>query len=160
MTSTSKDRQFLKAAVALSRKHMAEGAGGPFGAVIVRDDQIIAEGWNQVTSSHDPTAHAEVVAIRRACAAVGDFSLHGAVIYSSCEPCPMCLAAIYWARLERLVFANTREQAAAIGFDDAFLYAEVPKSPHERQMPTDRIAMAEAEDVFALWMGKADKITY
>jgi guanine deaminase len=160
MTNNSKDRQFLGAAVALSKRHMAEGAGGPFGAVIVKDDSIIAEGWNQVTSSHDPTAHAEVVAIRRACAALGDFSLSGAVIYSSCEPCPMCLAAIYWARLERLVFANTREQAAAIGFDDAFLYAEVPKSPHERRMPTERIAMAEAEDVFALWMGKTDKIAY
>jgi guanine deaminase len=160
MTRNTKDRQFLGAAVALSRQHMEGGAGGPFGAVIVRDGRIIAEGWNQVTSSHDPTAHAEVVAIRRACAALGDFSLAGATIYSSCEPCPMCLAAIYWARLERLVFANTREQAAAIGFDDAFLYAEVPKLPHERQMPTDRIAMAEAEEVFALWTSKADKITY
>ncbi len=160
MTSSSKDRQFLGAAVALSRQHMEGGAGGPFGAVIVRDGRIIAEGWNQVTSSHDPTAHAEVVAIRRACAAVGDFALAGATIYSSCEPCPMCLAAIYWARLERLVFANTREQAAAIGFDDAFLYAEVPKPPHQRQMPTDRIAMAEAEAVFALWTNKVDKIAY
>ena len=113
------DRRFLQRAIALSHAQVLAVQGGPFGAVIVRDGLIIAEGCNEVTSANDPTAHAEVVAIRRACQTVGNFSLAGATIYASCEPCPMCLAAIYWARLERLVFANTRSEAAAIGFIDA-----------------------------------------
>ncbi len=125
--------------------------------MIVRDGKVIAEGANEVTSSNDPTAHAEVVAIRRACAAVEDFSLAGATIYSSCEPCPMCLSAIYWARLDRLVYANTRDQAAAIGFDDAFLYDEVPKAPLERQMPTRHLPSPEAEATFQAWAEKIDK---
>lgn len=160
LITPEQDRHFLLRAVDLSRERMQAGLGGPFGAVIVRDGEIIAEGWNEVTSSLDPTAHAEVTAIRRACTAVGDFALKGATLYSSCEPCPMCLAATYWARVDRLVFANTRQQAAAIGFDDEFLYGEVPKDPLERSLPTSHVALPEAEHVFDLWRVKADKIAY
>jgi len=113
MSLSEDDRLHLLRAVALAREHMEAGEGGPFGAVIVRHGQVLAEGWNQVTSSNDPTAHAEVVAIRRACLAVDTFALEGAVLYASCEPCPMCLAAAYWARLSRIVYASTRDEAAA-----------------------------------------------
>ena len=154
------DAAFLRRAVELSRERMRANLGGPFGAVIVRDGKVLAEGWNEVTSSMDPTAHAEVVAIRRACEAVGDFSLKGATIYASCEPCPMCLASIYWARIDRIVFANTRQAAAAIGFDDEFLYLEIPKPLSQRSIPTIAMPLPEAEDVFAEWMKKADKIEY
>src|SRR5262249_17723277 len=116
---------FMRRAIELSLEQARSGAGGPFGAVIVRDGRIIAEGANRVTPSHDPTAHAEIVAIRNACAALHDFSLAGCEIYTSCEPCPMCLAAIYWARLDRIHYANDRADAAGIGFDDAFLYEEI-----------------------------------
>ncbi len=154
------DRAFLARAVELSRERMRAGKGGPFGAVIARDGKVLAEGANEVTSAKDPTAHAEVVAIRRACEAVDDFSLAGATIYASCEPCPMCLASIYWARIGRIVFANTREQAAAIGFDDAFLYAEVPKPISQRAIPTLHEGSAMADAVFAEWMEMEDKIKY
>lgn len=157
---SGEDASFLAQAAALSRSGMDAGSGGPFGAVVVKDGRVIAEGFNQVTSSNDPTAHAEVVAIRRACEALGAFSLEGATIYSSCEPCPMCLSAIYWARLDRLVFANTRDQAAAIGFDDAFLYDEVPKPVPARKLPTIHCPSPEAEAVFHAWADKADKISY
>lgn len=157
---SSDDEAFMAKAAALSRSGMEAGAGGPFGAVIVKDGQVIAEGWNQVTSTNDPTAHAEVVAIRQACQSLGAFSLEGATLYSSCEPCPMCLSAIYWARLDRLVFANTREAAAAIGFDDAFLYDEVPKPPLSRVLPTVHRPSAEAEAVFHAWADKTDKTAY
>ncbi|MDB5594343.1 MAG: tRNA-specific adenosine deaminase [Hyphomicrobiales bacterium] len=159
-STSADDRKFLLRAVELSRERMEAGLGGPFGAVIVRDGVILAEGWNEVTSSCDPTAHAEVTAIRRACTTVGDFSLRGATLYSSCEPCPMCLAATYWARVDRLVYANTRGQAAAIGFDDEFLYGEMPKDPAERSLPTDHLPLSEAEHVFDLWSRKTDKIAY
>ncbi len=158
--SAALDRHFLRRAVALSKERMEANLGGPFGAVIVRDGEIIAEGWNEVTSALDPTAHAEVTAIRRACQAVGTFSLEGATLYSSCEPCPMCLAATYWARIGRLVYANTRDEAASIGFDDAFLYDEMPKDPLKRALPTDHVALDEAREVFELWRNKADKIAY
>ncbi len=158
--ATAADRAFLLRAVTLSGVRMEAGDGGPFGAVVVRDGAVLAEGWNQVTSANDPTAHAEVVAIRRACEAAGSFSLAGATLYSSCEPCPMCLSAIYWARIGRLVYANTRDQAAAIGFDDAFLYDEVAKLPEHRTLPAERLALPEAEAVFQAWRTKADKISY
>jgi pyrimidine deaminase RibD-like protein len=154
------DRHFLRRAVALSKERMEANLGGPFGAVIVRNGEIIAEGWNEVTSALDPTAHAEVTAIRRACQAVGHFSLEGATLYSSCEPCPMCLAATYWARIGRLVYANTRDEAASIGFDDAFLYDEMPRDPLKRALPTDHVALDEARAVFEIWRNKADKIAY
>ena len=158
--SDDSDAVHLRRAVELSRERMRANLGGPFGAVIVRDGQVLAEGWNEVTSTNDPTAHAEVVAIRRACAAVEDFSLKGATMYASCEPCPMCLASIYWARIDRIVFANTRQEAAAIGFDDEFLYCEIPKPLTERAIPTVALPLPEAAEVFAEWMNKTDKIEY
>jgi len=156
----SDDQRFLARAVALSREHMADGAGGPFGAVIVRDGEVLAEGWNRVTSTNDPTAHAEVTAIRRACEAVGDFALHGATLYTSCEPCPMCLASAYWARVSRIVYANTRQDAAAIGFDDSLIYEEIPKPAEERLIPMDHLPSLEARAVFDAWAGKPDKVAY
>ena len=154
------DRTWLARAVELSRANMRAGKGGPFGAVIVRDGVVLAEGWNEVTSALDPTAHAEVVAIRRACLAVEDFSLKGAAIYASCEPCPMCLASIYWARIERLVFANTREQAASIGFDDEAIYREVSQPISDRAIPAVHLPTQDASDVFAEWESRVDKIRY
>lgn len=154
------DRAHLARAVALARAHMESGRGGPFGALVVRDGAVLAEGWNEVTSTNDPTAHAEVVAIRRACAALGDFSLAGATLYASCEPCPMCLAAAYWARIRRIVFSNTRAEAAAIGFDDAFIYDEIPLPPEERSVPAEHVPTPEAADLFAAWLAKADRVPY
>jgi guanine deaminase len=153
-------RTFMRHAVRLSAERMREGAGGPFGAVIVKDGKVIAEGWNRVTSTNDPTAHAEVSAIRDACQALGTFSLKGCDIYTSCEPCPMCLAAIYWARLDRIFFANSREDAAAIGFDDALIYGEVSKPIADRVIPTIKLPLPEAEAVFAEWQAKPDKVPY
>jgi guanine deaminase len=150
----------MRHAIALSRRGMEGGAGGPFGAVVVKDGQVVAEGWNQVTSTNDPTAHAEVVAIRRACAALGRFDLRGATLYTSCEPCPMCLAAAYWARLDAVVFGNARDEAAAIGFDDQFLYDEVAKPIEARALPIRRLLAAEALEVFAAWAEKPDKVPY
>jgi tRNA(Arg) A34 adenosine deaminase TadA len=147
-------------AVNLSLQKMRSNEGGPFGAVIVKDGQVISEGWNQVTSSNDPTAHAEVMAIRKACTALDTFSLEGCEIYSSCEPCPMCLSAVYWARLDRLYFANSRDDAKAIGFDDAHIYEEVGKPVHERSIPTLHMHLPEAAAVFAEWHEKADKTEY
>ena len=150
----------MRHAIALSRRGMEGGAGGPFGAVVVKDGRVVAEGWNQVTSTNDPTAHAEVVAIRRACAALGRFDLRGAVLYTSCEPCPMCLAAAYWARLDAVVFGNARDQAAAIGFDDQWLYDEVPKPIEARSLRMRRLLQAEALEVFEAWAAKPDKVPY
>ena len=150
----------MRHAVRLSAERMREGAGGPFGAIVVKDGRIIAEGWNRVTSENDPTAHAEVTAIRRACEALQSFSLRGCDIYTSCEPCPMCLAAIYWARLDRVFFANGRDDATRIGFDDALIYAEVSKPVEHRIIPTVKVPLPEAEAVFAEWQAKPDKVPY
>lgn len=155
-----RDLRLLRRAVELSRERMLDGAGGPFGAVVARGGEIVGEGWNRVTSAMDPTAHAEVVAIRAACERLGRFELSGLAIYSSCEPCPMCLAAIYWARLDRLVYANTRAEAAAIGFDDARFYTQIALPLAEQTLPVERLELAEARAVFALWQAKADKIAY
>lgn len=152
--------RFMERAIELSRIHMEAGEGGPFGAVIVKEGRIVGEGWNRVTSGRDPTAHAEVVAIRAACARLGAFELRGCEIFSSCEPCPMCLAAIYWARLERLWYANGREDAAAIQFDDAWLYREVAAPPDERSLPAVQLMRNEALEVFRAWDEKADKVRY
>ena len=154
------DLRLLRRAVALSRERMLAGAGGPFGAVVARGDEIVGEGWNRVTSAMDPTAHAEVVAIRAACERLGRFELSGLTIYSSCEPCPMCLAAIYWARLDRLVYANTRAEAAAIGFDDAEFFVQIALPLERQTLPAERLELPEAREVFALWQAKADKISY
>ncbi len=157
---TTFDTECLRRAIALSRAHMQTGAGGPFGAVIARDGRIIGEGWNQVTSTNDPTAHAEVVAIRNACRDLGTFSLAGATVYTSCEPCPMCLAAIYWSRADRIVYANGRDDAAAIGFDDAFLYTEIALELEKRTVPMHRLLAEEARAVFEEWAAKPDRIPY
>ena len=147
----------MRRAIGLSRERMRAKLGGPFGAVIVRNGQVLAKGYNMVTSANDPTAHAEVVAIREACKKLNTFSLEGCVIYSSCEPCPMCLASIYWARLDALYFANTRDDAAAIGFDDDFLYRENPKPIAARSLKTIRLDMDEAVEVFEEWQKMPDR---
>ena len=144
----------------MSRARMREGRGGPFGAVVARDGVIVARGWNAVTSTSDPTAHAEIVAIRRACRKQGTFSLAGCVLYASCEPCPMCLAAAYWARVDRLVYAATREDAARAGFDDDRIYREIPLPPHARSLPTAQHLRADALVVFEEWLAKPDRVPY
>ena len=154
------DLKFLNLAAELSRRGMENLAGGPFGAVIVKEAKVIGEGWNEVTSDFDPTAHGEVNAIRHACRALKTYSLQGATIYSSCEPCPMCLGAIYWARLDRLVFANTRYDAAAIGFDDDWIYQEVPKPLVDRILPTLHMPNEAAKAVFTEWMTLPKKTPY
>lgn len=151
---------FMRRAIQLSWEHMEAGHGGPFGAVVVMDGVIVGEGWNQVTGTNDPTAHAEVVAIREACRQLGRFSLAGGVLYTSCEPCPMCLAATYWARLDRLYYANTQADAAAIDFDDAFLYREVALPLADRSLKAERLLAEEALAVFTAWQAKPDKVPY
>jgi len=151
---------FLKKSIELSRKNILDNVGGPFGAVIIKDGKVIAEGSNQVTSTNDPTAHAEMVAIRNACKVLNTFDLEGCEIYSSCEPCPMCLSAIYWARLDKIYFANSRQDAAAIGFDDDFIYQEIPKPLEARTLSCVHVTLPEAQTVFKEWMNKSDKIEY
>jgi guanine deaminase len=151
---------FMARAVAISGEHMRAGLGGPFGAIVVKDGKIVGEGANQVTSSNDPTAHAEVVAIREACRTLGTFSLAGCDLYASCEPCPMCLASIYWARLDKAYFANDRDDAARIGFDDSFLYDEVAKPIDQRSLPLIHLPSDEAGSIFQEWQNKEDKIPY
>jgi tRNA(Arg) A34 adenosine deaminase TadA len=153
-------QEFMRRAIALSRERMHAGDGGPFGAVVVKDGHIIGEGNNCVTSRNDPTAHAEVLAIREACRRLDTFSLEGCDIYASCEPCPMCLAAIYWARLDHLYYANSREDAAHIDFDDDHIYREVALPIEGRSLPTTRLLADEARVVFDEWQGKSDKTPY
>src|SRR5271168_4033171 len=141
----------MQRAIALATENVASGRGGPFGAVIVRDGEIVASGVNQVTATNDPTAHAEVVAIRAACAALGDFQLAGCVVYTSCEPCPMCLAALYWSRCSAIFYGNTAADAAQIGFDDSFLYAEVKKPLADRSIPTRQLLSDQAITSFQAW---------
>lgn len=152
--------KFLKRSVELAVSKMLAGEGGPFGAVIVRDGEIVAEGFNRVTSTLDPTAHAEVVAIRNACQALQNFELKGCEIYSSCEPCPMCLGAIYWARLDKIYFASSRADAAKAGFDDSFIYDEVPLPLDRRSIPTTQIFSDEGARAFDAWAKNAHKILY
>ncbi len=150
----------MRRAIELSRAKMQANEGGPFGAVIVKDGKVIAEGWNCVTSRNDPTAHAEVVAIRAACDALETFELRGCEIYTSCEPCPMCLASIYWARIDRMYYANSRDDAAAIDFDDEWLYREVALDIDKRNLPTERMMAGDAVEVFREWAQKPDKVSY
>ncbi len=150
----------MRRAIDLSRTHMRAGEGGPFGAVIARRGEIVAEGWNQVLATNDPTAHAEVVAIRRATARLGNYSLKGCELYTSCEPCPMCLAAAYWSRVDHLYFANSRGDAARIGFDDALIYDEIPLAFEQRHLKTSRLLEAEAAAVFDEWLAKPDRVQY
>ncbi len=156
----SDHQKFMLRAIEISHKRMSQGFGGPFGAVIVKNGEVIAEGYNKVTSANDPTAHAEISAIREACEKLDTFNLEGCEIYTSCEPCPMCLSAVYWARLDRLYFSNTREDAAAIGFDDAHIYDEIPKELGDRKIPTIRLELDEAKHVFEAWDEKEDKVEY
>ncbi len=160
MSTVNTAEKFMRRAIELSRQHMQAGHGGPFGAVVVRDGKIIGEGWNSVTSSYDPTAHAEVMAIRRACEAMQNFDLSDCEIYTSCEPCPMCLAAIYWARIGAIYQANTRDDAAAIEFDDAYLYRELLKPLDQRDVPVRQLLRDEAQVVFREWTQKSDRIEY
>jgi guanine deaminase len=154
------NRRFLDHAIRLGEFHMQAGAGGPFGAVVVKNERIIAEGWNEVPNACDPTAHAEIVAIRRACRALADFSLRGASLYCTCEPCPMCLGAIYWARLDAVYFAAELRDVIQIGFDDAFIYEELTKPWSERRIECDQAARDDALRVFAAWRRKPDKVMY
>lgn len=151
--------KYMKRAIQLAVDNVRNG-GGPFGAVIVKDGRIVAEGVNRVTSQHDPTAHAEVQAIREACRKMETFDLTGCEIYSSCEPCPMCLGAIYWAHLSHLYFAGTKIDAARAGFDDAFIYKELPLDIKHRQLPTETMMHDEALQPFDEWMKSSDKIKY
>ena len=152
--------QFMQRAMAIALEKMKEKDGGPFGAVIVRNGEIIAEGWNRVTSQNDPTAHAEVSAIRDACKKLGTFNLPDCDIYTSCEPCPMCLGAIYWARLRRIYYANTRAEAAGIGFDDAFIYDEIGIDPAIRSIPATPMRLKDVEVAFRHWADMPDKVRY
>src|SRR5690606_31931 len=148
---SKEEYDFLERAIEISREGMKKGEGGPFGCVIVKDNMIIAEGNNRVTSASDPTAHAEVVAIREACKKLNDYQLTGCDIYTSCEPCPMCLGAIYWPTPRRLIFANTRQQAAAIDFDDDFIYREINSDPEARRIPFIHFPRGKALEVFSEW---------
>ena len=156
---TDQDREFMREAIQLANESVGKG-GGPFGAVIVKDGKIIAGRSNSVTIDNDPTAHAEVNTIREACRKLGTFDLSGCVIYTSCEPCPMCLSAIYWAHLERIYYANTRKDAADIDFDDDFIYQEIEKPFAERSVPIIPMLRDEALQSFRLWTAKEDKTEY
>ena len=150
----------MRAAIRLSLEKMRRGEGGPFGAVVVRRGKIVGRGWNRVTSANDPTAHAEVVAIREACRRLKTFRLDDCELYTSCEPCPMCLAAIYWARLKKVYYANTRGDAAQIQFDDDLIYREVTRPVSRRKIPMRQLLRREALKVFADWQAKTDKLRY
>ena len=152
--------EFMREAIRLSIAQMRAGHGGPFGAVVVKDGQIIARGFNQVTSTHDPTCHAEVDAIRKACRALGTFQLDGCDLYTSCEPCPMCLGAIYWARPARVFYGNTKADAAAIGFDDQFIYEELDRPLEARKLPMMQLLRDEAQAGFRAWTELEGKTMY
>jgi guanine deaminase len=154
------DPVFLREAIRLSVEKMEANEGGPFGAVVVRDGEIVGRGWNRVTSTNDPTAHAELVAIRDACSCLKTFSLAGCEVYSSCEPCPLCLAAIYWARLDRIYYAATCDDAASAGFDDRNFYREIRKPVAGRSIPMEQAMREEALVALQAWMNKADRIRY
>ncbi|MCS6890514.1 MAG: nucleoside deaminase [Rhodovarius sp.] len=153
------DRELMARAIALSLESVAQG-GGPFGAVVAREGRILGEGQNAVVPGRDPTAHAEVMAIRDACARLGTHLLTGAILYTSCEPCPMCLAAAWWARCAGIVYGNDRSDAAAIGFDDAALYEEIARPLAARRLPLRRLMAEEARAAFRAWAAKPDKVPY
>ena len=156
---TKQDKCFMQQAIDLSIENVANG-GGPFGAVIVREGEVVAVGVNRVTANNDPTAHAEVSAIRAACQKEGSFRLEGCTIYTSCEPCPMCLSAIYWAGLSRICFANTKQDAEDICFGDKFIYDEIERPISKRAIPTESFMREEALQAFRAWEAKSDKIKY
>jgi guanine deaminase len=154
------ERKFMRAALKLAEKGMKMNAGGPFGAVVVKDNEIIGEGFNRVTSENDPTAHAEIIAIREACKKLGTFQLGDCEIYTSCEPCPMCLGAIYWTRPKKVFFACTREDAALANFDDQFIYDELKVDISERKVDFENIIRDEGLYLFSQWKAKNDKMEY
>jgi guanine deaminase len=154
------DNRWMDEAIRLARQNVDGRAGGPFGAVIVKEGRRIATGANAVTTVNDPTAHAEIVAIRGACRQLGTFSLEGCDLYTSCEPCPMCLGAIYWARLDRVFFAATREEAAAAGFDDALIYEEFALRPGDRRIPMERMAGERSRIPFEAWKASISRVVY
>lgn len=154
------EKKFMREAIRLAEDGMNSDSGGPFGAVVVKNGEIIAQGFNRVTSDNDPTAHAEVIAIREACKKMGTFQLDDCEIYTSCEPCPMCLGAIYWARPRKVYYACTREDAAAANFDDQFIYDELELKIDERKVPFENMIRDEGRHVFQKWMMKADKTEY
>jgi len=154
------NKDFMYRAIEIARKGMNANHGGPFGCIIVKENKIIGEGSNRVTTSNDPTAHAEIVAIRNACKHLGTFQLTGCDIYTSCEPCPMCLGAIYWARPDHIYYAANREDAADAGFDDSFIYTEIPLPIDERSIPMKNIGRDAAVDLFENWKQKPDKTAY
>ena len=158
--SIDQQKKFMREAIRLSMENVKSGNGGPFGAVIVKNGEIIATAVNEVTKSNDPTAHAEIVAIRNACATLNSFQLDGCDIYCSCEPCPMCLGAIYWARPNAIYFGNSKEDAAEINFDDNFIYDELDISLNERKLPTIQLLRNEAQSAFIQWQKFEDKIEY
>ena len=152
-------KEFMKMAIELSIESVNKN-GGPFGCVIVKNNKVIAKGSNKVTSTNDPTAHGEIVAIREACKKLNNFNLNGSELYSTCEPCPMCLSAIYWARISKIYYANTREDAQKIDFDDSFIYSEFEKKIKERKIPMIQMMRNEALKAFELWDKKTDKVKY
>ena len=155
-----KEKQFMQRAIHLAEKGMENGSGGPFGAVIVRNIEIIGEGYNSVIRFSDPTAHAEILAIRQAAQKINSFHLDGCTLYTSCEPCPMCLGAIYWARIQKIYYACTRHDAAEIDFNDHFIYKEMAKDMEERQIEAKNLLRGEALEIFKRWRDKADKTLY
>jgi len=157
---TDTDKQFMRAAIQLAEEGMHANSGGPFGAVVVKDGKIIGKGYNRVTSNNDPTAHAEILAIREACANLGSFQLDDCVIYTSCEPCPMCLGAIYWARPKKVFYACTREDAASANFDDQFIYDELEVKIEDRKVSFENIVRDEGLHLFEYWKNKTDKTEY
>lgn len=159
-TSTSSNEAFMREAIALAVDNVQSGRGGPFAALVVKEGEEVARGTNRVTSINDPTAHAEVIAIRNACEALGHFELTGCTLYATCEPCPMCLGAIYWARLDRVVYAATSEEAAAAGFDDAHIYEELDRPPEARRIPMERRLAQEAHQPFEAWEAFDERIEY
>jgi tRNA(Arg) A34 adenosine deaminase TadA len=154
------NESFMREAIRLSRDGVRSGRGGPFGCVVVRRGEVVGRGSNQVTSTCDPTAHAEIVAIREACRALATFQLGDCTLYASCEPCPMCLSAIYWARIPTVFYGNTRQDAAAIGFDDDFIYGQIPLPASERRVSMQVLLRDEAGEAFADWSKKTDKVAY
>ena len=153
------NKEFMKMAIELSIESVNK-KGGPFGCVIVKNNKVIAKGSNKVTSTNDPTAHGEIVAIREACKKLNNFNLNGSELYSTCEPCPMCLSAIYWARISKIYYANTREDAQKIDFDDSFIYSEIKKNIDKRKIPMIQMMRNEAIKAFELWDKKVDKVKY
>lgn len=154
------EEQFMRRAIALALENARSGAGGPFAALIVKDGAVIAQGANRVTSTNDPTAHAEIVVIREACRALQTFQLPGCELYTTCEPCPMCLGAIYWARPARIFYAATGAEAAAAGFDDKFIYEEMQRPTGQRRIPTTQILHEESQAIFAVWAKQENKQPY